>query len=512
VLIVTAGEMKQIEHGALEFGLSFQRLMENAGSAATAFIKRSFKIQERNVVVFCAKGNNGGDGFVVARKLSESGANVVVIQLDAAPVSEEAIAMYEQLRDMGVLIYQLDQVEEKLADWLAQADMVVDAICGTGFKGELRQAHRKACDAINDSAAAIISLDIPTGVCCDSGEVVQGAVKAGYTLVFDCLKYCHILPQSKPFCGSVEVLDIGIPKEARNRVKINFGELRTEDVFEIIPQRQEDSHKGTFGKALIIAGSARYRGAAALCVMGALRCGVGIAQLASTESVCAAAAAHLLEAIFLQLPADDAGRIDGDASLKIILESLKKADAVAFGCGLENTAHTAGLLEQVLKNASCPIVIDADGINALAENIHLLKEATVPVILTPHPGEMARLCGTKAYEIQSNRAGIALDFSRRHGITLLLKGHQTLIVGPDGKATRNQTGNSGLAKGGSGDILTGMIAALLAQGLSPWESAASGAFLHGMAAERTALRRSRTAMLPSELLHDLAEIFAEHGR
>jgi len=504
--------MKQIEQHALEFGLSFHRLMENAGSTAAAFIKRAFKIAGRNCIVFCAKGNNGGDGFVVARKLSESGANVVVILLDGKPVGAEALAMYEQLNGMGAPIYEFYQTEEKLADWLIQADLVVDAIYGTGFKGQLRENHKKTCGMINDSAAAIISLDIPTGVHCDSGEVADGAVRADYTLAFDSLKPCHILPDCLPFCGAVEILDIGIPDQARSRVKLSFGSLSAKEVFELIPPRKNDSHKGTFGRVLIVAGSARYRGAAVLCTLGALRCGVGIATLASTEMVCASAAAQASEATFLPLSASDTSGINGDAPLCDLLESLKNSDAVAFGCGMENNPHTLRLLEQVLKNASCPIVIDADGINALAGNIHLLKEASAPVILTPHPGEMSRLCGVEISQIQKNRMGIALDFARRHGVYLLLKGRETIIACPEGRMVRNPTGNSGLAKGGSGDILTGMIAALLAQGLAPGEAASCGAFLHGMSADRTALRRSQTAMLPSEIFEDLADIFLEYGR
>ena len=511
--VVTSSEMKQIEQNSLDFGLSFHRLMENAGSAAAAFIKRTFKVNQRNCVIFCSKGNNGGDGFVVARKLSENDVNVLTVMLGGRPTSGEALAMCEQLSGMGVPIMDFDQVEDKLPGWLAQTDLVVDAICGTGFKGQLREIHKKACALINDSAAVIVSLDIPTGVECDSGLVADGAVRADYTLVFDSLKRCHIMDGCLPFCGAVEVLDIGIPDEARNRIELSFGaSLSAKQVFGLIPQRPLDSHKGTFGRVLNIAGSGRYRGAAILSTLAALRCGAGLVTLASTETVCACAASSVPEATFLPLAESSAGTIDSYASLSALVESIKSADAVAFGCGLENNSHTFRLLELVIKNASCPIVLDADGINALAGNIHLLKDARAPVILTPHPGEMARLCGTQTEQIQAGRASAAFSFALKHGVYLLLKGQGALIASPDGELLRNETGNPGLAKGGSGDVLTGMIAALLAQGLHPRDAAACGAFLHGMAADRTALRRSQTAMLPGDLPDDLAGIFLEYER
>lgn len=510
--IVTSVEMNQIEELSLEFGLSFHRLMENAGSAAAAFIRRTFKVIERNCVVFCSKGNNGGDGFVVARKLSENDVNVVTVLLDGKPETKESLAMYRQLEGMGVPIYEFEDVEEKLGGWLSQTDLVVDAICGTGFRGELRAPHKRACALINSCTAVIVSLDIPTGVECDSGLVADGAVKADYTLVFDSLKPCHVISGSLDFCGNIKTLDIGIPDAAKEKVELSQGGLTLERVFEIIPPRGSDSHKGTFGRVLNIAGSAKYRGAAILSTLAALRAGAGVVTLAATELVCSSAAVRVPEATFLPLAGNDLGTINAAHSISTLLEAIEQADAASFGCGLERCINTSQLLEQILRHASCPIVLDADGINALSENIHLLKEAKAPLILTPHPGEMSRLCGLSTAQIQANREKVALDFATEYGVFLLLKGPGTLIACPDGKVLRNDTGNSGLAKGGSGDVLTGMIAALLAGGLPPREAAACGAFLHGMAAERTAARRSQTSMLPSELLEDLALIFLEQGR
>ncbi|MCL2857207.1 MAG: NAD(P)H-hydrate dehydratase [Oscillospiraceae bacterium] len=510
--IVTGNEMKKIEENCLDFGLSFHRLMENAGCAASAFLKRTFKVNARNCAIFCGKGNNGGDGFVVARKLAESDVNTIVILLDGQPAGGEALAMYRQLEGMGVPIYEFAEVKKKLGGWLEQTDLVVDAICGTGFKGRLRESHRYATALINGCTAVVVSLDLPSGVECDSGQADEGAVQADYTLAFDSLKPCHILPGALPFCGKVEQLDIGIPDEARQRVEPCCDTLTLERVFELIPHRAADSHKGTFGRVLCIAGSARYRGAATLCAAATLRCGAGIVTLASTEQVCACAATHLPEATFLPLVDNSYGSIDSLSSMGGILSGLEGAGSVAFGPGLGDDTNTIALLEYVLDHARCPVVLDADGINVLAENIHLLKRAKAPFILTPHPGEMARLCEVTIGEIQQNREGYALSFAKEHGVYLLLKGARTVIASPEGKLLRVGEPNSGLAKGGSGDVLTGMIAALIAQGLSAWDGAGCGAFLHSMAAGRTASRRSQTAMLPSEILEDLAGIFLDQGR
>jgi len=510
--VVTGKQMKQIEQNALKYDLTIHRLMENAGSAAAAFIRRSFKISERNCIIFCSKGNNGGDGLVVARKLAEHGVNVLVTLMDGKPSGGESAEMLAQLDLMGVPVLEIAQTGEKIYSWLSQTDLVVDAICGTGFYGELREHHRKICDSINICTAAVVSLDLPTGVECDSGKVAEGAIKADFTLAFDSLKPAHVVPSSLPYCGVIEVLDIGIPAGAREGIAYSPNTIDIGYVFSCIKPREIDSHKGDYGKLINISGSARYRGAAILSTLAALRCGTGLVTLASTEPVCAAAAIRAPEAVFLPLAHNDIGTLDGTLPLSALTECLESATAVLFGCGLENNLHTARLLEHVLKNTRCPLVLDADGINALAGNIHILKEAKAPLLLTPHSGEMARLCEVSVDRVQADRAGIATDFARRHNVAVILKGHKTIIAMPDGEILLNETGGPGLAKGGSGDILAGMIAAFLGQGLPPRDAAACGVFLHGMAGDKAAARLSRAAMLPGDILNDLAQIFLEYKR
>ncbi|MDR2909247.1 MAG: NAD(P)H-hydrate epimerase, partial [Oscillospiraceae bacterium] len=303
--VVTADQMKQMERNALGYDLTFHRLMENAGSAAAAYIRRTFRVEGRNCIIFCGKGNNGGDGLVAARKLAENGVNILVALTGGKPSGEEASAMYTQLEMMGVPIIECAENSDRLLRWLGQTDLIVEAICGTGFKGELRKEHREACRMINEAAAAVVSLDIPAGLECDTGAVAKGAVRADYTLCFDSLKPAHFLPFSKEMCGTVEVLNIGIPEEARNGVEYRFGSLSAGDVFDMIPRRAPDSHKGDYGRLLNISGSLRYRGAALLSTLAALRCGVGIVTLASCEAVCAAVVSAAPEAVLLPIENTD---------------------------------------------------------------------------------------------------------------------------------------------------------------------------------------------------------------
>lgn len=510
--VLTASQMKQVEHSSLQYGLTFHRLMENAGAAAAAFIRRTFKIAQRNCIVFCARGNNGGDGLVVARKLAENDVNVLIILVDGPPVGEEAASMFASVELMGLPVLELAGNEERIAGYLRQADLVVDAICGTGFSGELRESHKTACELINRSAAAVVSLDLPTGVECDSGRVADSALTADFTIAFDSLKPAHTLPSSLPHCGQIETVDIGIPDEARECLPCASGAITTEQVFAAIPPRPQDSHKGTFGRLVNIAGSTAYRGAAVLSTLAAMRCGVGLVTLASVEPVCAATAARAPEAVLLPLAHNDVGTVDGTLPLSALTECIERANAVTFGCGLGNNLHTVRLLDHVIKNTACPLVLDADGINALAGNIHVLAEAKAPVVLTPHPGEMARLCGASVENVQRDRVGTASSFAERHNVVVVLKGAGTVIASPGEGVRLGGDGNSGLAKAGSGDVLTGMLGALLAQGLAPQTAAMCAVHLHELAADRAARRLSRTAMLPGDLLEELPAVFLEQDR
>ena len=512
--VVTTSQMRKIEENSLKYDMTYQRLMENAGSAAATFIRGTFKLEGLNCMVFCGSGNNGGDGFVAARKLIENGANVLVALVGGEPRSDEAKTMYKTIELMGMPVLKFDESFDKVMEILEKADIIVDAIYGTGFRGGLGRWEKAACVAINNAIAAVVSLDVPSGVECDSGKVAADAVTADFTVAFDSLKPVHILPEGKLKCGKIEVVEIGIPEEAYAGITGMFGDIYTEDVLRSLKKREQerDTNKGDYGKLLIIAGCGRYRGSAALATLAALRCGTGFVTLASTKPVCDATSAKLYECIYIELPEGGSQSVSADNGVPLLRESLKTSTAVLFGCGMGNNEDTERLMEYLVRNTRCPLIIDADGINVMTANINILKEAAGPVILTPHPGEMARICSETIGEIQRDRSGTAIKFAEKYKAYIVLKGHNTVIASPKGELLTNRSGNPGLAKAGSGDVLAGMIAAFAAQGLSPFEAAAAGVHLHGLAADEAAKELSQYAMLPSDLPDYLAKILAENGR
>ena len=507
--IVTASEMKEIEQKAGELGMSGERLMENAGAAAAAFLKKTIDPEDKNCIIFCGRGNNGGDGFVVARKLYEDGANVAVVLTDGEPRTEDAKSMFDMVKMMGISVLRLEESYDQIAGLMDVVDIIVDGVYGTGFHGELDELHQKACALMNNAIAAVFSLDIPSGVDCDAAKAAEGAVQADFTIAFDHLKPCHILAPSKGNCGYVELCAIGIPQEAADGVKSHFHIPDEEMVFALLPQRAPESHKGSHGRLLSVCGSENFVGAAVLSAMGAMRCGVGLIQLASTQTVCHIAASHLIECTYLPLAENSCGRVPAE-SIGAILKRMKRSTAALVGCGLGCDEDTEQVVSALIRRANCPLVIDADGINAVAKNIDILNEKRDSVILTPHPGEMARLVGKEIEDVERDRLSVARTFAQEHGVTLVLKGHNTLVACPDGNIFYNTTGNAGLAKGGSGDVLAGMIAGFAAQGIKPELAAVLGVYLHGMAADACAKRLSQYAMQPSDILEDLCRIFVEH--
>ncbi|MDR2933188.1 MAG: NAD(P)H-hydrate epimerase, partial [Oscillospiraceae bacterium] len=292
---MTSAQMKQIEENALAYDMTYARMMENAGSAAAAFIRRTFRIDGLNCLIFCGPGNNGGDGFVVARRLFENGANVVIVLVDDAPTTEESMGMFQSAERMEITVFELPQDIPKITTCVQQADIVVDAIYGTGFHGALTGNAKIASEMIADAIAAVISLDIPSGVECDTAKVGENAVQADFTVVFDTLKPVHVILSGLTACGNIELVEIGLPPEAHDGVEGIFRSITTDMVLNCLPVREPHAHKGDYGTLLCICGSMSYRGAAALCALGALRCGVGICRVAAVEPVCAAISASLFE-------------------------------------------------------------------------------------------------------------------------------------------------------------------------------------------------------------------------
>ncbi len=500
--IVTSKQMKQIEQNSTQYQMSFLRLMENAGCAAARVIVETLHdVSGLNCVAFCGKGNNGGDGFVVARKLHELGANVTIVLTDGEPKTDDASKMLNIARMAGIPVFSFETEPELIPSTVADVDVIIDAVFGSGFHGEIDIRRRQITSMINSAIAAVFSLDIPSGINCDTGEAALDAVNADFTIAFDSYKPAHMLPKYLPNLGKVTLASIGIDPLSYTDVPQNHFVADDEFVYPLIPLRQPDAHKTSTGKLLNIAGGIGCTGAAILSSTAALRSGAGYVVTAVPQAIYPIVAPSLIQSpfCFIDAAADVASAITG-------------ASAVCIGCGMGIGQRQRGILEEVLYLAKCPVVIDADGINNLAMDISIVADAKCPVVLTPHFGEMAKICRTSVKEIQKAPLLCAQELAAQLKATIVLKGAHTIIASPDGRTFINQTGNPGLAKAGSGDVLTGILASLISQGMNPFDAAVCAVYLHGAAADRCTERMSEYFMQPDDILIDLGKMMKEHIR
>lgn len=501
----TAADMRRIEELAVQAGDSYAALMERAGNAAAARIQKLTPAGAAAVI--CGKGNNGGDGFVIARALAAA-RPVTVILAAGQPATEDARRMFAQLpRTVSALEYAEEPYVCHSA--VRQAAVLVDCLYGIGFRGCLPDGIRPLTEQMALSTAVKYAIDLPSGVSADTVEAAPGTPAADVTLTMTAEKIGCAAPE----CGRVEVLDIGIPTavvesilEPEKAAADGTGWITEEYVRRCIRPRPADSHKGTFGRVLLWCGSRGMAGAAMLCAQGALRCGAGLVELAVPESLYPILAPALPEAVFRLLPEQEPGVLAPEA-LPLLLQAAEKASAVVVGCGWGHPVYGAEWLAALRQHCMCPLVLDADGINAITPHMLLEDTASAPWILTPHPGEMARLLDTATDRVQQSRDETARRFADTYRVTLVLKGYHTLVAAPEQPLLCNPTGNPGMATGGSGDVLAGMIGSLAAQGLTPFEAAACGVWLHGAAGDAAAARLSQHGMLPSDLVGELGDLF-----
>lgn len=494
--VVTNEQMKSAERLCDRDYASFSQLMKNAGNAAGERILALFS--GKTAIVLCGSGNNGGDGFVIARKLLESGIETRVILANGAPKTEISREYFALLPSEIVLDYNADK--SRCDAVLRESEIAVDCVFGTGFHGALPESIAELMMTAN-SVPMRVAVDVPTGVNSDTGEFDENCFKPDFTLVLAAMKRGLISPACVDILGKIELIDIGIPDDCYNDFS---AKITDESAYSAIPKRKLSANKGTFGRLLNIAGSLCYSGAAAMSTKAALRSGTGLCTLASPISVVKILGAAIHETTYLPLPETDDGFVAENCTEKIA-EILPKMNAVCVGCGLGNSENTRILTEFVLKNAECPIILDADGINSLGGNINVLKERTSAgraTVITPHPLEFSRISGLSVAEIQRDRIKAARDFSEETGAVVLLKGAFTVIA-QGSEVFVNPTGCAALAKGGSGDVLAGIIAALLAQGVEPLKAGASGAFIHGKAAEKLAEKMPAHAVLATDLIEAL---------
>ena len=511
IKVLGAAQSRRLEERAVQAGARLIDLMESAGGAAVRFLRKKYDLDQKRCVVLCGRGNNGGDGFVAARRLKECGAQVIVILMEGQPSTDNAREMYAKLLETAPKILPFDDACPYLAPMLESADFIVDAVYGVGFHGRAPEFMEPVFRAASESAGVTLSLDVPSGVSCDTGAVEGACVVADYTVSFSTLKNCHLLQPAKGCCGQVIVVPIGIDLALINAQESPLEVTDEELAQRVLKPRSPESHKGDYGRLLCLCGSDGMAGAASLCVRAALRGGAGLVNAALPRSIYPIVAQSAQEAVYTVLDETSGGALTEDAQ-RALSDAAAKADAMVLGCGLGAGRESFSRLRQCLMGAEKPIVIDADGINLLSRNIDILKTVSAPLILTPHPGEMARLTGRSVSEIQLHRLEYACSFAREFNVVLVLKGAGTIVASPIGHAWVNLTGNAGMARGGSGDVLAGLIGALLAQGVPPEEAAAAGVWLHGTAGDRCAERLSQTAMLPGDLIGELPGLFLKIGR
>lgn len=479
--VLTVAEIKKSEENAVNSGtISFKELMHTAGKVAYEIINKKYNIKNKKIAVICGNGNNGGDGFVIARYLYENGANVTVITPMGVPKTENSTYYYGLLSPIKIT----DTLEKNY-------DIIIDSLFGIGLNRNLSNELKALIEKLNSISAKKIAIDIPSGVEADTGKILGVAFKADITITFIALKPCFVLPIGSDYCGEVIVADIcAKPIDGSYKLikKPHFN------------KRPHNCHKGTFGTALIITGSYGMAGAAILSAKAALRSGLGIAKCILGKSIYSSFTAALPEAVCLPKDENSSGQLSYFDGLSKLINSC---DSVLFGCGCGISDDGVKILTEIIQKSTVPIVIDADGINMLSSCIELLKESKAPIILTPHPAEMSRLCGITVKEVENNRIRSATDFVLKNKCYLILKGANTIVATPNGEINFNLTGNSGMATGGSGDVLAGILVSLLAQGLSPENAVKAAVYLHGHAADKAAARRGQHAIIPSDIIEEL---------
>ncbi len=511
--LVTASEMQRMDRETIEsFGLPGRLLMENAGRGATAFfIENLCPMCGDTIGVMAGRGNNGGDGFVMARYLHQKGLSVKVFLLsDPKQVVGDARLNLDLLAPLNIEVIHLpDQAAfEAATALLAEPTMWIDALLGTGLNADVRGYFKAAIAFLNAAAKPIFAVDIPSGLNADTGQVQGFCVKADATATFAFAKVGHLLHPGVQHTGRLKVIDIGIPAHIVEKVGCRQHLLTPGGSRRLLRPRDPQAHKGSTGHLLVVAGKSGTTGAAAMTAMAALRTGAGLVTLGCPQGVQALVAQQTLEAMTVGLAETHLGGLSAKALPQILgLASGRKCIAVGPGMGTESDTGT--LLEGLLNQSPLPLVIDADGLNLLADRIELLAQAKVPVILTPHPGEMARLTGQTTADLLKDRVATARSFAVTHGVVLVLKGARSIVARPDGHVWVNSSGNSGMASGGMGDVLTGVIAGLVTQDYAPEAAARLGVYLHGAAGDALARTIGPQGYLASDLMAALPRELAD---
>ncbi len=521
---MTADQMARIDRNTVESGIPALDLMRNAGSAVFDFVVGMSGIhRDFFFPVVAGKGNNGGDGFRAAQLLAEHGYRTAIL-LAGRRADVSGIAA-ECLREAEAVPVPLDEIAAetdlpRLREYLDQADVIVDALFGTGLTGDIRGIASGIADAVNASVKTVVSVDIPSGVDASTGQAGSHAVRATYTVTFGCVKVGHVLRPGRDYSGDVNLADIGFPADIIEAEPPFAQALAEDEAAALLPVRRYDAHKGFVGRVLVMAGSVGKTGAAALCSNSVLRAGAGVAVLCCPASLNDILEVKCTEVMTRPLPELRKKRVLALRALGELSEAARGMDVAAVGPGLGTYRETVELVRRFVGSFEGTVVLDADGINAFAGRPNLLRDAPGRLVLTPHPGELARLMDMTVGDIAADPFEAARLASAATGAVVLLKGVPTVIAVPEGGLWINGTGNEGMATAGTGDVLTGIVAGLAAQGCPPENAAILGAYLHGLAGDLAAREKGMYSMIAGDLLDSLpaaigqtneARVVPDHG-
>ena len=515
--VLNTEQMREADRRTIEdIGLPSIVLMENAGRQTVAAMEAAFDtLGSSKVAVLCGRGNNGGDGFVVARTLVQRGIEAMVFLLGSvADVQGDARTNLEVLGHIGLTVVEITTAQEWELHFseVSECDIVVDAILGTGLRGRLTGLIETVVADLNELGVPIVAIDLPTGLSADTAELAGEAIDATMTVTLAAPKIPLVFPPADAHAGDLVIADIGIPTPLFDELEGPYLELLTrERMRSILPVRSAESHKGDFGRLVIVAGSMGKTGAAHLAALGALRSGAGLVTVATPRSCLPILASMGAEYMTVPLDETPSGAVDY-AAIDRVLEL--KSDVIAVGPGLGQEPSTFAFVQGLLERAGVPLVVDADAINAFAgEPERLVGRDGVDVVITPHPGEMARLLNTTTEAVQQDRLGQAREFASSHRVHVVLKGHRTIVAGPEGRSFVNLTGNPGMATGGTGDLLTGMIVAWFAQLLDAEAACKLSVYLHGAAGDLAESDEGQIALLATDIAARLGDAMLDlNGR
>lgn len=507
--ILTAGEMREIDRRTIEeFGIPGAVLMENAGIGAVVILQDRFPhLHEERIAIVCGRGNNGGDGFVVARHLHNLGVGPKVFLLaKKGEVKGDAALNLGIAEKLGLEIVEVSGPagRTRLKKALRAATVIVDAIFGTGLAKPVEGPPAQVIEDINAASGFTVSIDLPSGLSADTCRLIGPAVRADLTIALGAPKIAHLFPPAEKFTGRLEVVDISIPPILLESPELRLTLAGPNEVGPFFQERPRDGHKGTFGHVLILAGSRGKTGAAVLAGKAAYRAGAGLVTIAAPQSCVPLIARAMPELMTEPLPETREGTVAA-AALTRLTALLPGKDVVVIGPGLSAQPETAELVRKLLPKIRAQVVIDADGLNILSGHLSVLKAMSRPPVLTPHPGEFARLLGRTVPEILNDRLALASRYALDHKTILVLKGYRTLVAGPDGRLSVNPTGNPGMGTGGSGDVLSGMLGAFAAGQRDVFGATVAAVYLHGAAGDAAADRLGERAVVAGDLIRFLPE-------